>query len=238
MIRKLIIAIVLPFFTIASNADSVNTKKVSIGLSFSPDFCYRILRSDPSYKFFVDQNNNGAYPSFGFNTGVNCLIQLNKKLNIELGCLYAVKSEKYQFKIDISTTNTVQATIPNQIISKYNYRYIDLPIKFNYTLLDKRIKLYALCGFSSNIYLYQTNISISKYDNGVITRNTSDHYYSEFYAVNFSGLIGLGLDYHINKKLHTRIEPMYRQFITPIANTPVKNYLYTIGVNVAAYYNF
>ena len=154
MIRKLIIAIVLPFFAIAEQKDTLSAKRMSIGISFSPDYCYRILKSDPINQAFIDKDNKSANTSFGFSTGVNCLLKLNKKITVELGCLYSIKSEKHIFLVD-NSTNTVQTPFVNEITYKYNYRYIDIPVKLNYTLFDKQIRLYVLCGLSSNVFLYQ-----------------------------------------------------------------------------------
>ena len=107
-----------------------------------------------------------------------------------------------------------------------------------YFFINGKLKLFASAGFVAN-YLSETNVHAYDlyYYDVILERNNivSKEYYNNF---NFQIIAGLGADYDLNKHLKLRIEPYFRRSINSVSNTLIKNYMYSVGANMAVYYKF
>jgi hypothetical protein len=208
-------------------------KKFAIGIVFSPDYCYRIT-TDPSV-------NSNEVPLFGYTTGLNFLWQLNKRFSLEAGVLYSVNG--YQTK-DLAIVYGFSRSNPpyqpgdpvsNRFI--YKYTFLDIPLKVDYYLRKTGVKLFVSAGLSTNIFMSENDTYKSTYNDGHTVSGSSTGFYS-YSTVNFAILAGIGTSFHISRQLLVRIEPVYRQFLTPSAYSPIRDYLYSIGVNTGLYFRF
>ena len=68
--------------------------KIALGFTFSPDYSYRALNSDPDIKWVADSRDDREIPKFGFTTGARVLFTLGNKVSLESGLLFADKGEK------------------------------------------------------------------------------------------------------------------------------------------------
>lgn len=70
---KILLSITLLFCTFLVSAESDKTvanKKFSFGLSFSPDYAFRVLSASEDNKQFVGDRNEIDKPIIGFTTGL------------------------------------------------------------------------------------------------------------------------------------------------------------------------
>lgn len=239
MRRLLILLTFIPLTTFCQNTDTIVTKKLSIGLTFSPDYCYRILKPDASGKWIAENRDTREIPKSGYTTGLNLALNISKRITLEAGLLYSDKGEKTKTNAPIWVTSSGQPdpdpALPTKITFIYHYIYLDIPIKANYYLLTKRVKFFLTAGISANIFLKQRITSIFEYNDGhTSTKSSSGN--NAYEKINLAFTAGLGLGYDLTKKLYLKTEPTYRHSITPIIDAPIKGYLYSVGLNTGLYY--
>ena len=224
----------LPLTLFCANSDSTKTRKIEIGITYSPDYCYRTLKPDASSKWITDIRDTLEIPKLGYTLGANVVYHLNKKISIESGLLFSDKGDKTK-KYVLENSPTGELPINNTFI--YHYFYLDIPLKANYYILTGKVKLFLTAGISTNVFLTKKEISILGYSN-MDTKKNSSTVNSEYSRFNFAVIAGFGMNCKMANKLNLKLEPIYRRSITSItSNTPIKEYLYSIGLNVGIYYN-
>lgn len=219
--------------TIKVNSDQI--KKIYIGLTFSPAYCYRTLKTDDALgQLVIDSRDTREIPKFGFTTGVGLIYILNKRFNFETGLLFSDKGEKTK-KTDLIWSQP-DPILPIKSTFIYSYQYLDIPLKVNYYIINKKLNFFISAGLSANIFLTYKQTSIQEFSDGRTEKHTSGSIYNNFSKVNFALLAGFGIDYDLNNKIRFRLESIYRRSINSIIDAPVKSYLYSAGLNAGIYY--
>jgi hypothetical protein len=230
--------------------DSLRLHRISVGVIYSPDYCYRTLKADASVKFIADERNDYEIPEYGFTTGLSLLIHAGKRLTFETGIQYSDKG--YQTKKFDMTWNQPAPSLPEKVSYHYHYNYFDIPFTVSYLFAGSKgvplhfmkkimrkgpvsdIGFFISGGASANVFLRQQATATFGYSDG----HTSDTKLggNDFDRINPAFTGGIGMSYFITSRLHTRIEPVFRYSITPIKNLPIKEHLYSAGVNAGIYY--
>ena len=206
-------------------------KSILLGLTFSPDYCYRTLNYEQKDENFAEYRNEIEIPKFGFTTGISAVFQLNQSLFFESGILFSDKGQQTKkFRIDQEYPDQ---TIPEQIKNNWHYYYIGIPIRLNYFFKKGNLKIFISPGFSANIFLEQKRV---KYEYNPDEQYT---YYSTegFNKLNIEAIFGAGLEYNVEKKIALRFEPIFRYSLTALSNSEINRYQYSIGANFGIYYN-
>lgn len=87
--------------------------------------------------------------------------------------------------------------------------YVEIPMELKYNLLEKKLGVNVLGGFST-YFLYRNHVAVTSFG-----KTTTLGEASNINSLNFSGNIGLDFDYNISKKLFINISPMFKyQFNT------------------------
>lgn len=213
--------------------DTTKTRK-AIGFSFSPDYCYRVLQSS-SNPTLVDQRNSMEIPGFGFTSGLNMSIILNKRFTFEIGFLYASKGEKTE-KMNLIFI-TPEPSAPLNISYIRHYIYLDMPLRVNYQIIRGKLGFFVSAGVSPNLFLTQKRVSVMEYTDGHTSREKSS-VNEGFSRINFALTAGLGLNYNISPKLYLKIAPTFRRSITSVIDAPIKGYFYSAGIDIGIYFRF
>jgi opacity protein-like surface antigen len=233
----LIFLTLLPSTLFCQSTEMTKTKRISIGLTFSPDYCYRKLSPDATSQWIADSRDSLEIPKFGFTTGFGLLFQITKRLTLETGLQYSNKGEKTKSYSSTWFPPSVQPdpSLPVKNAFIYHYNYLDIPLKVNYNILTKRLKFFVSGGISTNVFLFQQITSRVEYGDGsTVTNNSISNGLSR---INLAVVAGLGINYDVTNRLTIRIEPTYRRSITSIINAPIKGYLYSAGINTGIYLN-
>lgn len=223
-------------FALPQSVDSTKFKRLKFGIIFSPDYCYRLLNYHSSNKWVQDLRNDEEVPTFGYTTGLGLKIDLTNKLALEAGLYYSIKGE--QTKINELIWTTPSSDYPIKSKSKYQYKYIDIPLTVQYFLGSRRIRPFVSAGFSASIFSEKKTKIISEFSDGHKTSESStiDLAYLKF---NLVAIVGFGIKYDISKRIFLTIEPVYRQFINSIVvDHNAKEYPFSIGANFGVYYTF
>jgi len=230
----------------AGQPDSLKTKKWGIGLTYSPDYCYRasyIKDGDVPTTTITEKGK------LGFTAGANILYRLLDKVGIEFGILYSTKGQKIStpsaewqtpgsnYDPSIPTySQSTYVTIPEKV-NTYTYKYLEIPLKINVYLINKRFKLFPSIGCSANIFMGKSTHTSLKYEEGSKNETSNAYDAKNIPSTEFALLAGFGLSYDINKKIFIKLEPSYRTFVRPIIDGAVSGTFYSVGANAGVYFN-
>jgi hypothetical protein len=223
--KKLIIIFILfaPLLNFAQESISEDSN-FSIGLNFSSNYSYRTLNYQDNLQNLVKSREELEHPSFGFNTGVSVQYLLLKKIEIELGIQFSRQTHMFKEVPIIDEMGFAD----NQL----RYHYIEIPLRVNYRIVNKKFFYYISAGVSINKFLNDKSKIWLTYSNGDTEVLNSE---SGFLGFNKTviGLVGsVGLGYHISEKLNLRLEPLFRYSLTPLTDAPIDQYNYSIGCQI------
>jgi opacity protein-like surface antigen len=210
------ILLFLPVLLFCQTKDTAKQDKIQIGIIGSADYCYRSLKADAASKWISDMRDTLEIPKLGYTLGISCLYEINKNIKIDVALLYSESGEKTK-KYLLDNNN-------------------DIRLPSNNTFIYKKLKLYATAGVSANVFLSKKTTSILEYSN-FDTEKSKSVSSTGFSKINFAVLAGAGFNYSVSNKLDIKVEPIYRRSITSIINAPIKEYLYSTGLNFGIYYN-
>jgi hypothetical protein len=232
MKQTLTFLILFPLTILSQSIDiTTKSKKIAIGFTFSPDYCYRTLKPDTSSQWIAQSRDSLEIPKFGFTTGLSMLYQLNKRFSLETGLQFSDKGEK--LKEVTLIWGQPDPSLPIKSTFIYHYNYLDIPIKVNYNISTSRLKFFVSGGLSTNLFLFQKTTSRLEYiDGNTMTNNSISNGLSR---VNLAIVAGFGINYDLTNRLTFRIEPTYRRSLYSIIDAPVKGYLYSLGMNTGLY---
>ncbi len=238
--RKLSLVFILVFIIQSASFSQTNEQtspnRLTLGLNFSPDYCYRTLVANNSEQQYSDVITNYRdsveSPKFGYTAGITLLYKFNKRFSFETGLKFSDKGERIK-KHEIPVAP--RWGFPTKAAYVYHYQYIDVPLKANFYIVNKKLKVFASFGFSVNIFLRDRVTSYYEYSDGSTKKNKENGNY-DFLLLNPAAMGGLGVDYNITEKINFRFEPIYRRSISPIIDAPIKGYLYSYGANFGMFY--
>ena len=210
-------------------------KRVQIGINFSPDICFRLLKNNDGSStsdIGIKRSNENEIVKFGYTAGLNVCFNIIKFVGIETGIQYSNKG--YQTKTIDYTFGQPNPFAPKEGKFIFNFHYIDIPLKVNFTIGKKKVRFFTSVGLTTNIFIKETQTSILKYTDRTdrITKPTS----YDYNRINISPTISLGIDYKINSRMNLRIEPIFRYGVLKIIDAPVTGYLYNGGLNISYYF--
>lgn len=237
--------IIVPLTIFGQPSDSLKTRKLAIGLTFSPDYCYRILQAAvPDKVVFVKMYNDLEVAKFGFTSGINLAFNISKRVVVEAAILFAdkgyrTKEQTYVFFSPIGKPGIIDTNpdLPEKGRFIYNYNYIDVPLKINYYILTQKLKWYVTAAIAPAIFINSTITSHVRYRDGHFKSKTSSTTSStKCTPINWTGLIGIGCSYNLSSRLYFKLEPTYRRSLTPINKYQFKEYLYSAGLTTGIFY--
>ena len=228
---------IFPLIVFCQQPDATTKIKLSLGLSFSPDYCYRTLKPDAGSKWIAEARDTFEIPTFGYTAGLILNLKITKRISLETGLLFSDRGErtKKMTLYPLDTLGQLNSTIPTKITYFYHYLYLEIPCKINYCLLNRRMKIFISGGISPSIFLTQRTKSIAEYfDEHTNTRSTNSNSDFRIFGLSFTGSVGFSYD--LTSKFFLTIEPTYRRSIISIVDAPIRGYMYSIGLNTGLYY--
>ncbi len=114
-----------------------------------------------------------------------------------------------------------------------NFEYIEVPLILRYKLIDRKIGFNLLGGLSTNLLVGSNTYYHSGGEREKIGKTT------ELKPINYSSIVGLGLDYSVSKHLNICLEPTFRYYLNSINQSSlIRSYPYSIGVFTGLRYSF
>lgn len=222
-----ILIILFPCFSKGQDLDLINEEnKFSFGVNFSPNYSYRTLTSSDEFQFALDARNEGEHPSFGYNTGIAVQLDLVNNIELELGIQLSSQTHIFK-KVPI---HNMHGPHPLGFADyQLRYFYVEVPLKINYRLVNNRFFGYITSGVSLNRFInakYKSWLTYLTGDTEILSSDIETDNFNKS-VVALAG--GFGIGYHISEKLNLRLEPLFRYSLTPLEDTPLKQYNYSIG---------
>jgi len=188
----------------------------------------------------------------GVTFGIALEASLSKRISIESGINYSEKNTtikprtisaerdregkvKYRFDcsagtyyIDPKLGTTLSVGDSTKSFSANNkLQYINTPLIARYQLVTGKINWFQMVGVGANVIVgqsFETNIE-NNYTEKLKNLKTSD-----LKKMYFNGIVGVGIDYNISKRLSIRMAPIYRFSITPMNKSEsIKTYLHSFS---------
>jgi hypothetical protein len=234
----LLLLISFPLFTIAQNKLSGSKKlsKFRYGLTFSTDYSYRRLTVKPENEavaYIIPVRNKNESANIGYTFGLNIDYSINKLVSLETGLNYSVKGYKTNsqvlvFESQLGTTSFSEA------IGFTNYHYLEIPIKAGFSFGKNKIQFTTGVGVVAGFFLKNTTKFDVKSANGNTT-SYSDNNGIQYRKFNISPVLNIGIKYNINENSYLKIEPTFKYGLIAIVDAPIKENLWSVGLNVSYY---
>lgn len=114
-----------------------------------------------------------------------------------------------------------------------HFEYLEIPMILRYRLVDRRVGLNLLGGVSTN-FLVGRNVYFQEGDNRNYIGRTED-----LKSVNYSSVLGLGLQYSIRDHFYISLEPTFRYYLNSInTGTLIDSHPYSLGFFTGISYSF
>ncbi len=110
--------------------------------------------------------------------------------------------------------------------------YLEIPLELNYALVDKKLGVNVIGGFSS---LFLVDNSVSLESEGFVTEVGEANNVN---SVNFSGNLGFGINYQFSPKVQINLEPVFKYQLNTFSQTAGNFNPYSIGVYSGVRFNF
>ncbi len=240
------------------NKEIVNNKKWSVGPTVAPVY-YNTLQSGSSISDNLSNNSKSADDALSVGVKVN--YQLTKKIQIQSGLnkvelAYNTEDVNAYISSVKNADNNINTNKPGVIVTpisnlqndlpslndinkssvsgtlNQSIEYFELPIEMKYNLYDKKVGLNLVGGFSTFI-LTKNTVTIASQNN--ITNLGESNNLNSF---NFSGNLGVDLDYKINKSWYLNVAPMFKYQFNTYSNNSGNFRPYYFGVYSGLNYKF
>ncbi len=212
-------------------------KRFQFGINISPDACYRTLKNNDgssTSEIIIRVRDDSETFKLGYTAGLNVCYNINRHFGIETGIQYSNKGYRTKNKNLSWGSSSPDLPIKSKFI--YDYHYIDIPLKLNYTIGHRKVRFIASAGLTANIFIKETQRHVLENEDGKKNRSKITNPY-DYEKLNVSPTIGIGIDYRLNNRLNLRLEPTFRYGILAlIKGNPITGYLYSGGLNIGLYF--
>ncbi len=226
MKKILIILFICPLVCFTQNpSETISKNNLSIGITFAPEYAYRTIKAVDVYGENQIPDSEKEKSKFGFTTGLNLDYSFNNWLTFQTGVMFSNKGYKHMdIRIDESDIGSEQDI-------KSNFYYLSIPLKAKFYFPDTQpLKFFASVGFSPDFYLsrntYFDGEKLDNYGDGSVLFN----------KVNLSFLGNLGFRYNLNSGFFLETSFSYKQALFKLNDTKLKRHLYSLGAEIALYY--
>lgn len=227
--------------------DATETHKLLIGVTASPDICYRTLETtdgSSTSDWIMDSRNDRESPKFSYSAGLSLCYNLTRHWAIETGLQYSNKGFKY-VNSDLTFGDqtdpmygfiyTQEGPTPTKVTFIDNFNYLDIPLRTIFSVGKRKVRFISSVGITTNILINATNTSIIEYENDDTDRKTQEQGY-DYKAINFAPIASIGIDWQLYDKFNLRVEPTFRYGLLKIIDAPITAYLWSGGLNLTCYY--
>ena len=110
--------------------------------------------------------------------------------------------------------------------------YVEVPLEVKYNVFQKKLGVHLIGGVST-YFLYQNRVSITSFG-----KTTTLGEASNINSLNFSGNLGIDLDYNISKKLYINVSPMFKYQFNTFSKNAGGFQPYYLGIYTGLNYRF
>ena len=210
-------------------------KKLQLGISFSPDICYRslfITEDEQKNEMILKSRNSQEVPNFGYHFGLGVCYNFRSWLGLESG----VQLLHHTYSLKYMTLNplTPEPGLPEQVKTYYHSYHVYIPLRVNFYAGKKKVRFISNVGLSADVFLTEYPFFYYKYSDGHVEKQKGTPSDS-FKKVIMSVGAGAGIEYRIIPRLSLRAEPEFRYNVIGIIDAPITARLWYGGINTGLY---
>ena len=140
-----------------------------------------------------------------------------------------------------SSREVVEEAVANDIVAQspsrsgrmvQEFGYVEVPVELNYSLIDKKLNVNFIGGFSS---LFLVDNSVLLESEGTTTEMGQANNLNN---VNFSTNLGLGINYELNSNMKVHLEPMFKYQLNMFSDIEGNFRPYTLGIYTGMSFKF
>ncbi|QCX01806.1 hypothetical protein FGM00_17405 [Aggregatimonas sangjinii] len=120
--------------------------------------------------------------------------------------------------------NSSNASIARNGTMSQQFGYLEVPLELNYALVDRKVGINVIGGFSS-LFLIDNSVSLTS---GNETTEMGEA--NNVNEVNFSTNIGLGIDYNVTPKIKLNLEPLFKYQLNTFSQVDGTFNPFSIGI--------
>lgn len=226
---------------VAPNFAPVYYGSLDGGSSIDPSFADNTKNGDVNFSYGVQVSYN-INDRLSLRSGVSSVDLSYGTGDIEIGegpVSSALRSINYGGK-QVVTTAADKGAFSNQSSGEYgiittkstssdaqiiqNIKYYEVPLELKYAVINKRIGVNLIGGFST-LFLGDNDVSVSAQDFNSLLGEANN-----LSSVSFTTNVGLGFDYKLSSKFKFNIEPMFKYQLNPYTDSSVGFKPYYVGV--------
>lgn len=229
-------ALLLLLVSEASAKDTVLVnKKIAVGISLAPECSFRRIEmvyqtiytlSDYEYRI------RSEVPSFSYTAGASLTYFIKKHLSVSMGVNFSQKGFSTE-RIEVITVDYPEGGL-GKVKIRYNYNYIEIPVKAQYLVGKKKARLVMECGLSPAFLLYKQAIKRYEYYNGEKRREKDKPNYINN-TFNLFLNIGAGADIVLRENLSLRILPSFNYGLMRTGTVRITEHLWNSGLTVSGF---
>lgn len=219
---------------VASNRLSIHTGLVYSRIGYSIGGVTNIaLKSSDAFDQLATQNFITEQPV----VIANSIGKINNSIYSSSSISTVAQTETADASFDYISGGALLSPDNRSVVSDLSFSQIfhvmEIPFLLKYKLIDRKVDFNLLSGFSTNILLG---------NNLFVNDGSSRTSIGEIEAVNhinYSGDLGVGIEYEINKKLQLLFEPQFKYYLNSInKDNLISNRPYTLGFYTGMSYSF
>jgi hypothetical protein len=236
MKHPLLLLIILSNYLYGSNADTlVKVTKWEIGVSFSPDYSYRVLKEiapygiySPDAKQCADSLNTIEKPAISWTVGIPIAYHFNKRVSLRTGIYLSNKTYKSKGFVQRNGVYGGWYIFEKDNWEKQNFLFIEVPIAFQYTISPKKydkLNISIMAGATACINTQEHYYNSRRYETDYGNQHPElESSYTKLY-VDQSSLLYIGFTagikfaYKLNNKFMLGIEPVYKYYANEFIST-------------------
>jgi len=222
---------------------SFGQKNQSIDFVGGFDYTYRTLDTDSQEEIFVnlveDRNGDEAARA-NWRVGVNYNKKLTKSIFLKTGLRLASKGYKGETQGGLrwgSQHDGMGGFDPDadpesgfeEVQINTNYWFLSIPIAARFEFNEKKWSPFVEVGLVPSIYLVTRNQQIAEEESSTMSFNEIP---AGLNRIHFVGFASFGLNYTLNEKLQLFGQPSFRYHITTLADAPLDEHLYSVGIEL------
>lgn len=233
--QKLTLALLLVSSTGMSFSQETQREPIQLGVNVGLDYSYRNLSTKNDFFPFPDiikERNDSEELKQLYHVGANVIIPFSNKFAFQTGLQYG--QQGYHTQMEFQDEDPEGNTIYVQQNTVYRYNQISLPLRINYKSSDKTVYFIGSLGMLVTGVFNCVTVKTIFYPLGIEEGKFEDN--NSLNSVLFSPAITAGVGLKISDRMDVRLEPNFRYSLIASRDTPIKEYLYSAGIEGAFYF--
>lgn len=211
----------------------------SIDVMGSLDYGYRTISTDAEEaitKLIVDKRNEKELPKLNWRIGVNFNQRLSNKFVLKTGLHlandgYTTKKKDliYGSEFDEFGNYTPDPSLPRKSHFVYNYWFAEIPLVGRFELNQKKFAPFVEAGILPSVYLTSRVRTVVDDESSTNFIDETDIGYNRLHL---SGNVAIGVNYSPNENIQLFGQPSLRYHFTSLVDAPIKEHLYSFGLEL------